>query len=246
MQYAKVATAGFKLGQRMGRWYYGGPRQSRRGKMGSKRAGFAMLGRGRGGLARRVARLEKRAKAQELKTHDISASTTYSSTGTVSYLSGIAQGDQSINREGLKINAIKLYGRARIIGNTTSSSAQIIRIIIFRDKDCNGALPTITGSDGLLEVASPDSLFSHETRNRFRIMFDRTWTVGSDGSDGLDQKSVRINAALPRKGLTCYYSGTGSAIADADANGLFMLIIVADDGTNHPTVSSNLRLRYYG
>jgi len=206
-----------------------------------------MYSKGRGNsysrTAKRLARLEKKIKASELKTHDVTVDQSVDMTGSVLHLTGIAQGDQSLNREGLKINLTKLYGNIQVYGNETDTNDQLIRVMIVNDKDCDGALPVISD---ILESVHTYSLKKHEERHRYRIMFDKTFTLPLAEGGGRKYKYLKVSTKLPKKGLTIFYDGTGSAIADANSNNLFLVLLAADNGTNHPYITSRWRMRFYG
>lgn len=97
----------------------------------------------KGNHERRIARLEGGGNL-ELKTHDKSSGpTAYSASGTVIYLSGIAQGDQNLDdREGLEIKAKEL--KLDLWSTNTSTADAHNRCIIIADRMNQGAPPAVT------------------------------------------------------------------------------------------------------
>lgn len=196
-------------------------------------------------LNRRLSRIERKLKAAEMKTKDTSVSTAVTTIGSVQCLNLIAQGDESVQREGLKINAVKLWGFLRYNNNKDDSvsGGQHIRTIIFMDRDCNGALPAVSD---VLESASAVALPKHENRNRFKILYDRNVHMIERVSGLTSYYYRKIFIRFPKKGQTIYYDGTTAAIASNTRNALFVLFIATGDGINDPAVVGDLRLRYYG
>lgn len=91
-------------------------------------------------------------------------------------------GDTAINRDGNWIHPTSLNISLRL--STKSSlidAGTLYRCIIFWDRQCNGAVPTIYGATGLLDdtvigVGTTPNMIAprnHATLNRFKILYDR-------------------------------------------------------------------------
>lgn len=187
----------------------------------------------------RLRRLERGVTGKETKTHDLSVVSAGTITaGTVYYISNIAQGDRSIDRDGLKINVKSVWLKG-IANMHASASNSWIRVIVFVDKACNGSLPATTGVGGLLEATGVLSFREHQNNYRFRILYDKMIPISSAGRTNTEFKFYRKF----KKGLRVQYTDSSAAIGDAGNNSLFVMML-SNEPTNGPLVSARARLAY--
>lgn len=191
-------------------------------------------------LAKRVRKLERGQVGKEFKVHDVSDSTTIPDGGTVTCLNLIAQGDQSLsNREGLEIDLQSINARFKITSNDQTNDASLNRIIIFSDRHNQGVLPLVTE---LLEAASEMDFKEHDENNRFRIYYDKTFTITPMISEAHVIKFFKYYKRF-KKPLRMYYKLTTAAQAAMSENSLYMLHI-GDHASNLPNLVYEIRITY--
>lgn len=118
-------------------------------------------------------------RSGELKTIDTGTVTlTVANTGNFVLLNGLQLGTDISNRVGRKIIIKSILSRMATLPLTTASSAggDLARVIIFQDMQSNGAAPANTD---LLQTASYASPLSLANRDRFKILFDHTFTTAA-------------------------------------------------------------------
>ncbi len=146
--------------------------------------------------AQKIKRIQ-RGSLHELKTHDLINSTAIGSTGAIFGISLITQGDSSLTREGLQIQPTSLEYKLRLVINT-SAVASVVRILIFRDTQQQGTIPTIAE---LLEADSTVSFKQHDTRPRFKILRDMIIPMSITGSSRVQfikgYTKMSSNSVLP-------------------------------------------------
>jgi len=103
-------------------------------------------------------------------------STVVDATGTIlnSSLNLVPQGDTESERIGRKIvlKNINMRGQVRIdVADTEGTTIERVRLIVYLDKQCNGAAAGVTD---ILETASINSFNNLSNKSRFRILADRT------------------------------------------------------------------------
>lgn len=111
----------------------------------------------------------------ELKFVDTTTSSTaFDSAGVVVPINLVAQGDDYTNRQGRKVNWKSLLFRATVDNGPSSSSGEVVRIIVFWDLQANGALPAV---NAVLQSAVYDSPMNLNNRDRFRVVADKFFTL---------------------------------------------------------------------
>lgn len=118
-----------------------------------------------------TSRVNKITRAIERKTHDQAFGATFASDSLVFSITNIAEGSASVQREGLKIAPVKLEVRAKIIFAADGTlNGSPVRMIVFRDNEQAGVLPTIAQ---LLENADVSSMYNNVNLKRFTILVDK-------------------------------------------------------------------------
>lgn len=169
----------------------------------------------------------------ELKFVDTNNTFNPSSSGTVSYLSGMATGTDDSERIGNSILAHDNYIRLSCAFNT-SASATFVRIILICDKECDGVAPVVTN---VLQTASPYSPLNQDFSDRFVVIWDKFFS----------QDPQKLTMATKKYTTTPFhikYDGSTSGVASAKENNIFMLSIT-NEATNTPTIVYYNRFRYY-
>lgn len=183
----------------------------------------------------------------EWKVKDLDSSTTPDTSGSVIPLTFLAQGDTNGTRTGNSILPKLLSVRVRAILHA-SATASVVRVIIFRDKNYDGANPAV---NEVLEITGNENYLSFRNldfSDRFVIYKD--WTLNLDEADTIDKtRSANIKFNTPAKGtrrkkwIHIEYDDTSAAQASSKENQLLMLVL-SNEATNTPTVHYKTRFRY--
>ena len=169
----------------------------------------------------------------EKKLHSLTASINPSSTGTITHVTQIAQGDGQGNREGNSIKTTYFGFRGRCSLNASASNT-FLRVMLIRDtQQQSDTTPAISD---VLENVSVSSFLNPETLGRYTVLFDQTYSLESAGSTG--SRTIEFN-----KKLNSHVRFNGSAAGDIQKGGLF-LIFLSDHPTNTPGLAYEARLRY--
>lgn len=157
-------------------------------------------------------------------------------TGTVTYLSGIAQGITDITRVGNKILIKDILVRLQITHNPAGSVPSSMRIIFFASRQVNGVLPTIAE---VLQSASQLSPLNRDNTKQYVILKDYLFsTIPATETDIMVRKFYKI------VNWHAFYDGTTNAIGDAEENHLFFLAI-SDVGADGPELVVDSRIKFY-
>lgn len=183
----------------------------------------------------RIYRLEK-GWGKERKTHDTSISTNINNTSTITLLSGIAQGDESVQREGLVVQPSHMQYRIWCNANASSTGADYVRVIIFRDKEQHGTAPVATD---ILESDSFEEFCKHENRIRFQILRDFLIKVDT----GTNRSVIKKGIIKFNKKQRLHYIGTAGTAANMGRNTLYVLFI-GNAVSNVPYLIMETRLRF--
>lgn len=160
----------------------------------------------------------------EEKYLDVAGNPTFDSSGQVTYLTGLAQGDGISDREG---NSLKVqnFSLNYFVTYDSATSPVCFRILLVRDLQNTGA--TITASDVMetvgvtsAPVTFADYVNGPLSNKRFSIVYDQVGTV--------DQYNP-ISAHMFKSNHDCHvaYRGTTSAVASA-GNGSYFLIAISN------------------
>jgi hypothetical protein len=164
--------------------------------------------------------LDQQRRGREMKYLDL-ASTNYEidTTGSVTLLNGIAEGNDSNNRNGRQV----LIKEVHVIGNAFATIStglqQLGRIMLVWDNATNGVLPVITD---VLNNAAADADYNLNNRNRFTILWDHIFQL--DVSNATYSRvecfstDIKLNAVMN-------FNNTGGAIANIQSGALCMLTI---------------------
>lgn len=198
----------------------------------------------------------------ELKVADIAA-TTYqvNTTGSFTLLAAPVPGTDFTNRVGRKVELKSVYIRGFVFPEAAASQGVAIdtimeqaRLIVFVDKQPNGAVPVVAD---LLNTASTASMLNLNNRDRFRIIHDETFEFdpyyfSNTATQSYVSATNQIKPVKYFKKLnirTIFNAGTAGTIADINSEALYMFWIGnAAAGTNtdvNATVSTRVRFTDY-
>lgn len=126
----------------------------------------------------------------------------------------------------------------------TPGAGDTLRIIMFLDKQANGATAAITD---VLETATHQSFYNLANQNRFSILCDKLHNINyaglaSDGAGVVSQALVIQNKTFYKKlDLPIEFSGTTGAITEIRSNNIGV-ILISDRGVCG--FSSQIRIRF--
>lgn len=179
----------------------------------------------------------------EIKAVDFPvANTTFPTAGTIACLNLIQAGSSYFNRIGRKIELKSFTIRGNIFTNATTTAYTFARMILFYDRQTNGAFPAVadliqtTDQTGANTTTSWSGI-NMNYRDRFLILRDmvfsmpsETDTAGSITAEGLADTSREnwvIKAHVKLKNLITQYRADSSpaVIGDIATGGLYLLFI---------------------
>jgi len=178
----------------------------------------------------------------EQKFHEVAGDTTYDRNGTVSFISGIAQGDGVSQRDG---NSIKMQAfRFRIFvkhhPNTTVGTCS--RVLVVRDMQNQGA--TITANDVLSNVGAPTAPLTFRDftngplqNKRFALVYDQTFVTDP-------YNLIHHDEFVTTNDVHTYYRGTDATEASAGNGSYFIIVIGSDTGSDLPSLFYQTRLEF--
>ena len=196
------------------------------------------------------------ANGGELKFFDtIKAGTAVAETGTIldDSLNHIVQGVTESNRIGRKCTIKSLHFRGTInnqVGTVLGEIKQSVRIIIYLDKQANGATAAV--ADILEDVTALNGYNSFRNlanSGRFRVLYDMrkamiqpavAQTAAGTFSSYVNQWSWSFNKAV---NIPVEFSGVNGLIAEIRSNNIGILAI-ASDNDNLPQVNYTCRVRF--
>lgn len=161
------------------------------------------------------------------------------STGTIVYLTPVAQGITEITRNGNSIRAKSMDLKGYVTYDSGGDDQQGVRLIMFIDYNYDGGnTPTVSGdAESVLDNSNIQSFRDLSNTDRFRVIYDKTFFV-----DGEHQtRQVKIHKELNHK---VEYVGTNSSAASGGGGSIWMLLIGTQLVANYPTLNADYRFRY--
>lgn len=194
-------------------------------------------------------RYAKANNGMELKFHDLATNDGTITANNVMVLSCnlIPQGVTECQRVGRKCTIKNIGWRftMKIFQTTVAGdTSEVIRVILYVDKQCNGATAAITD---LLETDSFQSFNNLSNKSRFRTLMDRTYalhsTAGGTSAAGVHQVfEQNISDSFYKKmNLPIEFSGINGVIGEIRSNNIGILILVENGGFSKFTGIMRLR-----
>lgn len=158
-------------------------------------------------------------------------------------VNNVAAGTGESQRVGRKITIKSIHLRWVNVIKASASNADTddgLRLILYLDKQANGAAATVTD---ILETADYLSFNNLSNRNRFRVLMDRVVDVSSmsGGSSTAFGAAAKTKQAHLRCDIPIEFSSTTGAITEMRSNNVGVLII--SDNQEAECVG-NVRIRY--
>lgn len=198
-----------------------------------------------------AAKVERLIKAQEIKFFDTATSQTpVAATGNIvsSSLCLVQQGDTSSSRDGKRITLKGLYfkGTSRLPAATSgSSSADLIRVVIYLDKQSNGAAATIAN---IFSTTDINSFRNVDNSKRFVILYDEVKKLqaagvgtGATPNTVTGEDLVYWKAYVPFTEFPLNYDASTGAITDLTSGNIG---VAAFSELGLANLNFNARLRF--
>lgn len=179
----------------------------------------------------------------------IADDTSINNAGTFILLNGMAQGTSQSTRIGNKFTMVSIQARFAVYNGTTQTGSIPVRVMVFYDTQANAAAPTVgdllSDTTAARYVTSPMNLAN---RDRFRIIYQRTWIPGMALS-GIAEEAIGFHDYSDmykkiRLDTVCNNT-SGGTVADIQSGSLYCLVIAdSPAGTGSPRWQTTFRLRY--
>ena len=156
-----------------------------------------------------------------------------SSTGTMTLLNGIAQGDTDTERTGKSILMRNVHIRL-VFTQNSAATATTYRVMVVKDlQQISDTTPAITD---VLESANPLSPLKQSNAGRFKVL--KSWLFTTDD----DKAQTKIIQYYNDFRFHTRYNGTTAT--DIQKNGLYLLTI-CDQATNQPSMAYSWKVGYH-
>ncbi len=189
----------------------------------------------------------------ELKFHDVDLDDAAISTGgdIVASVALIPQGTTEVQRNGRRCTIKAINWRYDLNLATQDAVAtppvtDTVRVIMYLDRQCNGAAPAVTQ---ILESADFQSFNNLAEKNRFRTLMDRTVNMNfdnlaSDGAGVVSATSKQVSFQFYKKvNIPMEFDSTTGAITEIRSNNIGVLMISKNNVT---VMAGKIRLRFVG
>ncbi len=160
----------------------------------------------------------------------------------------IAQGVTESQRVGRKctVRAINWRYTIQLDVATGAGASEVVRVILYLDKQCNGAVATVTG---ILETDDFQSFNNLANTARFHILHDKTYDLNfvAGAGNGTTQAwpEMQISDAIYKKvNIPLEFDSTTGAITELRSNNVGVLLVSQVGGL--ASFESSLRVRFEG
>ncbi len=186
----------------------------------------------------------------ELKFHDINIDdAVIAANGTIAEDScvGIAQGTTESERIGRRASIRSINWRFSIAlllqANTATPLTDTVRVILYLDKQCNGATAAVTD---ILEDDDYQSFNNLANKSRFRTLMDRTYSFEPPAASGADATAewgpLKIDETFYKQcNIPIEWDSTTGAITEVRSNNIGVLLL---SSSGVCTFNSAMRLRF--
>jgi len=179
-----------------------------------------------GTIARTVAGIASAINVED-KLINVTSTATVGSSGSIALLTGLAQGLGDNDRVGNKLLLQSIYFNL-IASQNPIATTTFLRVILFVDKECDGAAPAV--ADVIGPTPSVVNPINEDLSKRFVILKNKVFNMNLNGTM---TGKLKVFQKLP---FHTFYDGATSGLSDLKENQLFLLLI-SDQATNSPSVS---------
>lgn len=185
---------------------------------------------------------------KELKYVDLAnASYAGDTTGSVTALNLIAEGDDNTMRQGRQvvIKSVQLRGNVNPYDTATPQPVKARMLLVWDNAVNSGSLPAISA---ILAQAVPNSFPLIDNAQRFTILADRAFVFGP-----CNDAATQSYSAVPgiydielykKLNLPVQYTGTSATIGAVQNGGLYLVTLGDQSATNGATFKIATRVRF--
>ncbi len=188
------------------------------------------------------------AKGGELKFFDLDLDDAViaAAGGLTDSINKIAQGTTESTRIGRKCTIRSINWRFAVTlpeTNLGSSAVDTVRVILYLDKQANGATAAITD---ILETADYQSFNNLGNKSRFRTLMDRSFdlTAMAGGGDGTTEDygaTIITDSFFKKVNLPIEFDSTAGAITEIKSNNIGVLLLSKNGKAGF---ASKIRVRF--
>lgn len=183
--------------------------------------------------AYKTARYLKGLVNAEKKYHDFTLSQSPdNSTGDSQFISNIAQGDGSTQRDGNQVRCKSLQLHLQALMNPAHDTTRV-RFLLIRAKSGYGTAPSYTL---FMKQAKIDSFYNIDEIRNFKIVMDKTIQLT------VDRPAVELHRFIKQNSVL-RYDGSSGSLSNQTANQYF-LYTFSDVGSDLPSISGEARIRF--
>jgi len=166
------------------------------------------------------------------------------SAGVVVLLNGVGQGTDYTQRIGRKILLKSILFRFSVVPNTatSSSSGDIVRMMLIYDCQTNAATPGITD---ILNLAAFNAPMNLNNRDRFKVLSDKFITMASAVYTGAalttgspSPKQVKV---FKKMNMEQIFGGTASSVGSINTGAIFLIVISLNNAASTYLYDSRVR-----
>ncbi len=189
-------------------------------------------------------------RAGELKFHDVDlddASVAANGTVLATSINLIPQGVTEITRVGRKctIKSINWRGAwSKLVSTAEGDGGELVRLILYQDKQCNGATIAVTD---LMESDDFRSFRNLSNSGRFNVLMDKVYTLNTHAAGG-NGTAVELVAAktqfqfYKKCNIPLEFSATTGAITEIRSNNISAIALSIKGDV--VSMVSKIRLRF--
>ncbi len=174
----------------------------------------------------------------EFKNHDVGqTAVAFAVAPVITQLTNIAIGDTTNTRDGSSVKLVSILFKYNILMNA-SATKTACRVLIIHDRQTNEAI--YTGTDFFSDVSAGDGIVSArnlDNGHRFQVLYDKVHTYSATG------RQISYHQFYKKLNLKLRYDNAAAAITSLTQSSL-SLVLVTNEATNVPTITSLTRLRY--
>lgn len=177
----------------------------------------------------------RRRSTPELKFFDTTkAGTAVATAGTIfdSSLLLMQEGNTDSTRIGNKIQlkSLMIRGTYVVTSATPAAGSNVVRIIVYQDRQANGATAAVTD---ILNTADYRSFNNMDNTDRFRTLCEEVieyncQSAAGDGTANVTSEQVRTFFLKKRLDIPIKYKGNAGTIADVASNNIGVLVIARE------------------
>lgn len=167
-------------------------------------------------------------------------------TGTVTLLNGVAQGDDNTNRKGRQVAFTSVSIKGFLTPVDGSIATTFCRMIVVWDSAPNGVAPVITD---LLTASTSLAHMQLNNRARFKILADEQLTIGTVDTTATTTYALApgchtVNRYIKLPKVVTTYQGTGATVASIQQGALWLFTIGNNAANAGGTFGLAIRCRF--